>query len=78
MDGYASATSPERAESAATVEEDAAVPLGSRTMALKFVRYASGCVGRFACGGEWAVDRGWRREGINVNVFVSRVAQKCP
>ena len=74
-----SATSPERAESAATVEEDAARPLGSRTMALKFawaLRIWMALVGsRVAVNGLLIGDGGV--EGINVTT-VSRVAQKCP
>jgi mono/diheme cytochrome c family protein len=74
------ATAPERAERAehaALGEEDATRPLGSRTMALKFVvtrldtLVGSRVVVSGLLIGEGGVD------GINVTV-VNRVAQKCP
>ncbi len=72
-----SATSPERAERAATVEEDAARPLGKRTMTLKFVvTHLDALAGsRVAVNGLLIGDGGV--DGINVTT-VSRVAQKCP
>jgi mono/diheme cytochrome c family protein len=72
-----SATSPERAERAATVEEDAARTLGKRTMTLKFVvtRLDALAGSRVAVNGLLIGDGGV--DGINVTT-VSRVAQKCP
>jgi mono/diheme cytochrome c family protein len=72
-----SATSPERAERAATTEEDAARPLGKRTVALKFVvTHLDALAGsRVAVNGLLIGDGG--ADGINVTT-VSRVAQKCP
>jgi mono/diheme cytochrome c family protein len=72
-----SATRPERAERAATTQEDAARPLGSRTMALKFiVTHLDALAGsRVAVNGLLIGDDGV--DGINVTT-VTRVAPKCP
>jgi hypothetical protein len=71
------ATTPERAERVAPGEEDATRPLGSRTMALKFVvtRLDAFAGSRVAVSGLLMGDDGV--DGINVTA-VSRVAQKCP
>ena len=71
-----SATSPERAERAAS-GEDATRPLGSRTMALKFVvTKLDGLAGsRVAVSGLLIGEGGV--DGINVTT-VTRVGQKCP
>jgi mono/diheme cytochrome c family protein len=71
------ATNPERAERAVAVEEDAARPLGSRTIALKFVitRLDALAGSRVAVGGLLIGEGGV--DGINVTA-VNRVAQKCP
>jgi S-disulfanyl-L-cysteine oxidoreductase SoxD len=72
-----SATTPERAEHAASVEEDAARPLGSRTVQLKFVlTRLDALVGtRVAVSGILIGTGGV--DGINVTT-VSRIAPKCP
>ena len=72
-----SATSPERAERIAPAGEDAARPLGSRKMALKFVvtRLDSMVGSRIAVTGLLIGADGV--DGINVTT-VSRVAPKCP
>ncbi len=72
-----SATTPERAERAASVEEDAARPLGSRTMPLKFVltRLDALLGSRVAVSGILIGTGG--ADGINVTA-VNRVAPKCP
>ncbi len=72
-----SATSPERAERAAAGEEDAKRPLGSRTMALKFVitRLDALAGSRVAVSGLLIGEGGV--DGINVTA-VNRVAPKCP
>jgi hypothetical protein len=69
------ATRPERAERAAG-EQDATRPLGTRTMALKFVvtRLDALAGSRVAVSGLLIGDDGV--DGINVTA-VSRVAQKC-
>jgi len=71
------ATTPERAEHVAPGEEDATRPLGSRTMALKFVlTKLDALVGsRVAVSGLLIGADGV--DGINVTA-VNRVAQKCP
>jgi mono/diheme cytochrome c family protein len=72
-----SATTPERAERVAPGDEDATRPLGSRTMALKFVlTKLDAFVGsRVAVSGLLMGADGV--DGINVTA-VSRVAPKCP
>ena len=72
-----SATTPERAERAAPGEEDAARPLGSRTIALKFVltRLDALAGSRVAVSGLLIGEGGV--DGINVTT-VNRVAPKCP
>jgi mono/diheme cytochrome c family protein len=72
-----SATPPERAERAIAREEDAARPLGSRTIALKFVltRLDALAGSRVAVSGLLIGDGGV--DGINVTV-VNRIASKCP
>jgi mono/diheme cytochrome c family protein len=72
-----SATTPERAERAASGGEDATRPLGSRTMALKFVvTKLDALVGsRVAVSGLLIGEGGV--DGINVTI-VNRVAPKCP
>jgi hypothetical protein len=72
-----SATTPERAERAASAEEDAARPLGSRTMPLKFVltRLDALAGARVAVSGILIGPGGV--DGINVTT-VNRVAPKCP
>jgi mono/diheme cytochrome c family protein len=73
-----SATTPERAERARPAgEEDATRPLGSRTMALKFVvtRLDALAGSRVAVSGLLIGEGGV--DGINVTA-VTRVAQKCP
>jgi mono/diheme cytochrome c family protein len=72
-----SATNPERAERAPTGEQDAARPLGSRTMALKFVvtKLDALAGSRVAVSGLLIGADGV--DGINVTA-VNRVAQKCP
>ena len=72
-----SATTPERAERAASVEEDAARPLGSRTVPLKFVltRLDALVGSRVAVNGILIGAGGV--DGINVT-GVNRVAPKCP
>ncbi len=71
------ATTPERAERAVAGEEDAARPLGSRTIALKFVltRLDALAGSRVAVSGLLIGEGGV--DGINVTA-VNRVAQKCP
>jgi hypothetical protein len=71
------ATTPERAERAARAGEDATRPLGSRTIALKFVvTHLDGLVGsRVAVSGLLMGTSG--TDGINVTA-VTRVAEKCP
>jgi mono/diheme cytochrome c family protein len=71
------ATSPERAERAVSIEDDAAKPLGSRTIALKFVvtRLDALAGSRVAVSGLLIGEGGV--DGINVTT-VSRVAAKCP
>jgi hypothetical protein len=72
-----SATSPERAERAAPNAEDAARPLGRRTIALKFVvTHLDGLAGsRVTVSGLLIGADG--ADGINVTT-VNRVAEKCP
>ena len=72
-----SATTPERAESVAPGADDSRRPLGSRTMALKFVltRLDPLAGSRVAVNGLLIGTGGV--DGINVTA-VSRVAQKCP
>ena len=72
-----SATNPERAERAASNEADATMPLGTRTIALKFViTKLDAMVGsRVAVSGLLIGEGGV--EGINVTA-VNRVAPKCP
>jgi len=72
-----SATTPERAERAVPAGEDASKPLGSRTMALKFVvtRLDAWAGSRVAVSGLLIGAGGV--DGINVTA-VSRVAPKCP
>jgi mono/diheme cytochrome c family protein len=72
-----SATSPERAERSASGWEDATRPLGSRTMALKFVvtKLDALAGSRVAVSGLLIGEGGV--EGINVTA-VNRVAAKCP
>jgi mono/diheme cytochrome c family protein len=72
-----SATNPERAEKIAPAADDATRPLGSRTMALKFVvtRLDPLAGSRVAVSGLLIGAGG--EDGINVTA-VSRVAQKCP
>jgi len=72
-----SATTPERAERATSGGEDATRPLGSRTMALKFVvTKLDALVGsRVAVSGLLIGEGGV--DGINVTI-VNRVAPKCP
>jgi hypothetical protein len=71
------ATTPERAERAAPAGEDAQRPLGTRTMALKFVvtRLDALAGSRVAVSGLLIGAGG--ADGINVTT-VNRVAQKCP
>jgi len=71
------ATTPERAERAASSEDDARRPLGSRKMVLKFVVTKLDPLGgsRVAVSGLLIGEGGV--DGINVTA-VSRVAQKCP
>jgi mono/diheme cytochrome c family protein len=71
------ATTPERAERVAAGEQDATRPLGSRTMALKFVvtRLDALAGSRVAVSGLLMGDDGV--DGINVTA-VNRVAPKCP
>lgn len=71
------ATTPERAEGAATAAEDATRPLGSRTMPLKFVvtKLDPLAGSRVAVSGLLIGAGGV--DGINVTT-VSRVAEKCP
>jgi mono/diheme cytochrome c family protein len=72
-----SATSPERAERVPPAGEDATRPLGSRTMALKFVvtRLDTLAGSRVAVSGLLIGANG--ADGINVTT-VNRVAPKCP
>jgi hypothetical protein len=72
-----SATSPERAERLRPAAEDAARPLGSRTLALKFVltRLDALVGSRVVVNGLLIGTDGV--DGINVTT-VSRVAPKCP
>jgi mono/diheme cytochrome c family protein len=72
-----SATSPERAERAVSGGEDATRPLGSRTMALKFVvtKLDALAGSRVAVSGLLIGEGGV--DGINVTT-VDRVAPKCP
>jgi hypothetical protein len=72
-----SATNPERAERAGPGGEDATRPLGSRTMALKFVvtKLDSLAGSRVAVSGLLIGAGGV--DGINVTA-VNRVAEKCP
>jgi len=72
-----SATPPERAERAVSAGDDAARPLGSRTIALKFVitRLDALAGSRVAVSGLLMGEGGV--DGINVTT-VNRVAQKCP
>jgi mono/diheme cytochrome c family protein len=72
-----SATRPERAERAAQGREDATRPLGSRTIALKYVvTHLDALAGsRVAVSGLLIGDDG--ADGINVTT-VNRVAPKCP
>jgi mono/diheme cytochrome c family protein len=72
-----SATSPERAERAVSPADDAARPLGNRTMALKFVitRLDALAGSRVAVSGLLIGEGGV--DGINVTT-VNRVAPKCP
>jgi mono/diheme cytochrome c family protein len=71
------ATTPERAESAGSGKEDATRPLGTRTIALKFVvtRLDALAGSRVAVSGLLIGAGG--ADGINVTE-VNRVAQKCP
>lgn len=71
------ATPPERAERAASAEEDATRPLGSRTVPLKFVitRLDVLAGSRVAVSGLLIGEGGV--DGINVTT-VNRVAPKCP
>ena len=71
------ATNPERAERVASGGEDATKPLGSRTMALKFVitRLDALAGSRVAVNGLLIGAGGV--DGINVTT-VNRVADKCP
>lgn len=71
------ATSPERAERVAPGSEDATRPLGSRTMALKFVltRLDAWAGSRVAVNGLLIGAGGV--DGLNVTA-VNRVADKCP
>ena len=71
------ATTPERAERAASSEDEARKPLGSRKMALKFVvtRLDAWAGSRVAVSGLLIGEGGV--DGINVTA-VNRVAQKCP
>jgi hypothetical protein len=71
------ATTPERAERVASGEEDATRPLGSRTLALKFVLTKLDALAgsRVAVSGLLIGADGM--DGINVTE-VHRVAQKCP
>lgn len=73
----ASATTPERAERAAAGQEDATRPLGSRTIALKFVvtKLDALAGSRVAVSGLLIGEGGV--DGINVTT-VNRVAPKCP
>jgi len=72
-----SATTPERAERAGSAGDDAARPLGSRTIALKFVitRLDALAGSRVAVSGLLIGEGGV--DGINVTT-VNRVAAKCP
>ena len=72
-----SATTPERAERAVAGGEDAARPLGSRTIGLKFVitRLDTLAGSRVAVSGLLIGEGGV--DGINVTA-VNRVAPKCP
>jgi mono/diheme cytochrome c family protein len=71
------ATAPERAERAVSTGEDATRPLGSRTMALKFVvtKLDALAGSRVAVSGLLIGEGGV--DGINVTT-VNRVAPKCP
>jgi mono/diheme cytochrome c family protein len=71
------ATTPERAERVRAASEDAARPLGSRTMALKFVltRLDAWAGARVLVNGLLIGNGG--ADGINVTT-VNRVAEKCP
>jgi len=71
------ATTPERAENAPRAGEDAARPLGSRAISLKFVvtRLDSMAGSRVAVSGLLMGAGGV--DGINVTA-VNRIAQKCP
>jgi hypothetical protein len=71
------ATTPERAERVDSASEDATRPLGSRTMALKFVvtRLDTMAASRVAVSGLLIGTGGV--DGINVTT-VNRVAPKCP
>jgi hypothetical protein len=71
------ATSPERAEGVVPAAEDATRPLGSRTMALKFVvtKLDTFAGSRVAVSGLLIGADG--ADGINVTT-VNRVAPKCP
>jgi hypothetical protein len=71
------ATNPVRAERTATAEQDAARPLGNRSMPLKFVltRLDSMAGARVLVNGLLIGDAG--ADGINVTT-VTRVADKCP
>ena len=71
------ATAPERAEQAASTEEEARRALGSRTMALKFVvTRLDGLAGSRVAVSGLLIGAGGV-DGINVTT-VSRVAPKCP
>jgi hypothetical protein len=71
------ATTPERAERAPAGEEDATRPLGSRTMALKFVvTKLDGLAGSRVAVSGLLIGAGGA-DGINVTT-VNRVAPKCP
>jgi hypothetical protein len=71
------ATTPQRAERAARADEDATRPLGSRTIALKFVvTHLDGLVGSRAAVSGLLMGTGGT-DGINVTA-VTRVAEKCP
>lgn len=71
------ATTPERAERARVAGDDATRPLGSRTMALKFVltRLDAWAGARVLVNGLLIGNGG--ADGINVTT-VNRVAEKCP
>jgi mono/diheme cytochrome c family protein len=71
------ATSPERAESASASEKDAIKPLGSRTMALKFViTHLDAWAGSRVAVSGLLIGAGGV-DGINVTT-VNRVSPKCP